>query len=85
MSAKEFGGCACWRVMRRPRRDSFENGFPRAEIAPWEQMLGRIPYEKPAGPGWRAEPLPRAFCVFFVVLSSLLIYGALFSLLGLLN
>jgi hypothetical protein len=55
------------------------------EIAPWEPILGDIPYEKPAAPAQRAEPLPRAFCVLFIVLSSLVIYGALFSLLGLLN
>jgi hypothetical protein len=72
-------------VMRRPRRGSFENGIPRVEIARWEQILGAIPYEKPADSARRAEPLPRAFCVLLIVLSSLVIYGALFSLLGLLN
>ena len=71
--------------MRRPRRGSFENGIPRAGIAPWDQILSGIIYEQPGDPAARVEPLPRPFCFFFIVLSSLVIYGAIISLLGLLN
>ena len=71
--------------MRRPRRGSFEDRFPRGEIAPWDQILAGIIYEQPTDPAQRVEPLPRAFCVFFILLSSLVIYGAIISLFGLFN
>jgi hypothetical protein len=70
--------------MRRPRRGSFEDGVARGHIAPWEWIQSGILYEKTADPARNVEPFPPAFCVLFIVLGSLLIYGGVYSLLLLL-
>ena len=67
-------------VMRRSRGRSFENERPRAEITSWEQIPADIAYEQRSDPAQGLDPLPVPFCISFIVLSSLVIYGAIYSL-----
>jgi len=56
------------------------------EMMPWGEFLPGIsdyrPVRDPAAP---VEPLPAGFCALIMVLSSLIIYGAIYGMIALLN
>jgi len=70
--------------MRRPRRGTFENELPPGKARSWAQILTGVPYEGRSERARGAEPFPMPFCIAFIILSSLVIYGAIYSLLTLL-